>query len=185
MKLYIIGGPNGVGKTTFAREFLPHYADCNNFVNGDLIALGMSPFSPETAALRAGRVMLDYIRTYAKRRVSFAFESTLSGRGYLGLIQDWKRQGYEVNILFLWVSSVDVAVLRVKERVSRGGHDVPEAVIRRRFNRSIRNFLVHYRQVVDSWTLFDNSGPEPKVIAHVSTAFGSNMIDSANYQTPA
>jgi hypothetical protein len=74
-----------VGKTTFAREFLPHYADCNNFVNGDLIALGMSPFSPETAALRAGRVMLDYIRTYAKRRVSFAFESTLSGRGFISL----------------------------------------------------------------------------------------------------
>jgi hypothetical protein len=79
-----------VGKTTFAREFLPHYADCNNFVNGDLIALGMSPFSPETAALRAGRVMLDYIRTYAKRRVSFAFESTLSARGYSLSLSLWK-----------------------------------------------------------------------------------------------
>ena len=121
MKLYIIGGPNGAGKTTFAREFLPHYADCNNFVNADLIAKGMAPFSPETAAFRAGRVMLDYIDQFVKRRVSFAFESTLSGRSYLGLVDEWKSEGYEIHILFVWVNSVDVALSRVKERVRRGG----------------------------------------------------------------
>ena len=82
MELYIIAGPHGAGKTTFAREFLPNYADCNNFVNADLIAQGMAPFSPETAALRAGRAMLGEIRSFAQRRVSFAFETTLSGRSH-------------------------------------------------------------------------------------------------------
>src|SRR5438552_14764739 len=83
--VYIIAGPNGAGKTTFAREFLPNYADCKNFINADLIAEAMAPFSPETAALRAGRTMLGEIRSFARRRVSFAFETTLSGRSYLTL----------------------------------------------------------------------------------------------------
>jgi predicted ABC-type ATPase len=151
MELYIIAGPNGAGKTTFAREFLPNYADCKNFVNADLIAQGMAPFSPETAALRAGRTMLEEIRSFAERRVSFAFETTLSGRSYLTLLRTLK--------------SVDLALSRVKERVSRGGHDVPEAVIRRRFDRSMRNFLLHYRSLAKVWTLFDNSGEIPNVIA--------------------
>jgi hypothetical protein len=96
LELYIIAGPNGAGKTTFAREFLPNYADCKNFVNADLIAQGMAPFSPETAALRAGRTMLDEIRSFAGRRVSFAFEITLSGRSYLTLLRRLKSEGYEI-----------------------------------------------------------------------------------------
>jgi len=165
MELYIIAGPNGAGKTTFAREFLPNYADCNNFVNADLIAQGMAPFSPETAALRAGRAMLGEIRSFAKRRVSFAFETTLSGRSYLTLLRRLAAEGYEIHFFFLWLKSVDLALSRVKERVSRGGHDVPEPVIRRRFDRSMQNFLLHYRPLAKVWTLFDNSGKTPKVIA--------------------
>jgi predicted ABC-type ATPase len=165
MELYIIAGPNGVGKTTFAREFLPDYADCKNFVNADLIAQGMAPFSPETAALRAGRMMLSEIQSFAKRRVPFAFETTLSGRSHMGLLRQLKDQGYEVHLFFLWVNTVELALSRVAERVSRGGHDVPEPVIRRRFDRSIGNFLVHYRQLADVWMLFDNSGATPKVVA--------------------
>lgn len=165
MELYIIAGPNGVGKTTFAREFLPNYADCKNFVNADLIAQGMAPFSPETAALRAGRMMLGEIRSFAKRRASFAFETTLSGRGYMVLLRQLKARGYKIHVFFLWVNSVDLALSRVQERVSRGGHDVPEPVLRRRFDRSMRNFLVHYRQLADDWTLFDNSGEAPTVLA--------------------
>ena len=92
MELYIIAGPNGAGKTTFAREFLPNYADCKNFVNADLIAQGMAPFSPETAALRAGRTMLGEIRSFAARRVSFAFETTLSGRSHLTLLGKLKAE---------------------------------------------------------------------------------------------
>ena len=119
MELYIIAGPNGAGKTTFAREFLPNYADCKNFVNADLIAQGMAPFSPETAALRAGRTMLEEIRSFAERRVSFAFETTLSGRSQLTLLKKLKSEGYQIHFFFLWLKSVDLALSRVKERVSR------------------------------------------------------------------
>jgi predicted ABC-type ATPase len=165
MELYVIAEPNGAGKTTFAREFLPNYADCKNFVNADLIAQGMAPFSPETAALRAGRTMLAEIRSFAERRVSFAFETTLSGRSYLTLLRKLNSEGYEIHFFFLGLKSVDLALSRVKERISRGGHDVPEAVIRRRFDRSMRNFLFHYRSLAKMWTLFDNSGEIPNVIA--------------------
>jgi len=162
---YIIAGPNGVGKTTFAREFLPNYADCKNFINADLIAQGMSPFSPETAAFHAGRIMLGEIDLFAKRGADFGFETTLSGRSHLHSIRQLKNKGYAAHFFFLWVPSVDLALSRVRARVSEGGHNVPEAVVRRRFGRSIRNFFIHYRRLADSWSLFDNSGATPIVIA--------------------
>ncbi len=115
MEPYIIAGPNGAGKTTFAREFLPNYADCKNLVNADLIAQGMAPFSPETAALRAGRTMLGEIRSFAERRVSFAFETTFSGRSYPTLLRKLKAQGYNIHFFFLWLKSVDLALSRVKD----------------------------------------------------------------------
>ncbi len=164
-RLYIIAGPNGVGKTTFAREFLPNYADCRNFINADLIAQGMSPFSPETAAFHAGRLMLGEINLFAKRRADFGFETTLSGRSHLHLIRQLKNQGYATHFFFLWVPTVELALLRVRGRVLKGGHDVPEAVVRRQFDRSIKNFLFHYRRLGDSWTLIDNSEATPTVIA--------------------
>jgi predicted ABC-type ATPase len=110
-------------------------------------------------------MMLSEIRSFAKRRVSFAFETTLSGRGYMVLLRQLKAQGYKIHVFFLWVNTVDLALSRVQERVSRGGHDVPEAVVRRRFGRSMRNFLAQYRQLADRWTLFDNSGEVPEVVA--------------------
>ncbi len=131
MDLYLIAGPNGVGKTTFATKFLPEYADCTNFVNADLIAKGISPFSPEAASIRAGRVMLDEIHSFAHRRVSFAFETTLSGRSYVRMVRQLRRVGYRVHIFYLWVKNPDVAVSRIQDRVLKGGHDVPEAVVRR------------------------------------------------------
>ena len=165
MELYIIAGPNGVGKTTFACTFLPKYADCKNFINADLIAQGMSPFSPEAAAVRAGRLVLSEIRFFSRRRETFTFETTLSGRSYLRLIRDLKKQGYKVHFFFLWVDTVGVALARVKERVLKGGHDVPQAVVHRRFGRSIRNFFVDYRVLADFWYLFDNTGTRPELIA--------------------
>ena len=163
--LYIIAGPNGAGKTTFAREFLPNYAECKNFINADLIAQGVAPFSPEAVAFRAGRLMLEEINHYVKRGEDFGFETTLSGRSYLGLIRRLKKLGYRVHFFFLWVPTVDLALTRVRGRVSEGGHDIPEAVIRRRFGRSIQNFFAHYRQLGDSWILFDNSGAAPTIVA--------------------
>jgi predicted ABC-type ATPase len=164
-KVYIIAGPNGAGKTTFAREFLPNYADCKNFINADLIAEGMSPFSPETAAFRAGRVMLGEIDSFSRQAIDFAFETTLSGRAHLRLIRRLKDRGYGVHFYYLWVPTVEVALSRVKSRVSGGGHNVAELVVRRRFEPSVRNFLVHYRALADSWTLFNNSNRTPSVIA--------------------
>lgn len=165
MRVYVIAGPNGAGKTTFAREFLPSYGDCKNFVNADLIAQGIAPFSPETVAVRAGRLMLSEIRSLMGKKESFAFETTLSGKSYEVLLQRLKAQGYEITIFFLWIESVDLSLSRVRERVARGGHDVPEPVVRRRFDRSIRNFLTRYRQLADLWVLFDNSGMSPEIIA--------------------
>lgn len=115
--LYIVAGPNGVGKTTFARKFLPRYADCRNFVNVDLIAAGLSPFAPETAAVRAGRIMLKQIEHFARRGVDFGLETTLSGRSYLKLIHDLKKQLYQITIFFLWAPSIEVTRARVKQRV--------------------------------------------------------------------
>ncbi len=179
---YIIAGPNGAGKTTFAREFLPNYAECKNFINADLIAQGVSPFSPEAVAFRAGRLMLEEIDFYAKRRESFGFETTLSGRSYLNLIRDLKNRGYEVRFFFLWISTVSLALARVSARVLEGGHDVPEVVVRRRFDRSIRNFLLHYRPLGDSWMLFDNSGATPAVVAFEKRG-SLRIIDQGAYET--
>lgn len=162
---YIIAGPNGAGKTTFAREFLPRYADCRNFINADLIAEGVSPFSPAAAAFRAGRLTLNEIEVLAKRNEDFGFETTISGRTYRNLFRDLRRRGYAVHLFFLWVPTVELALSRVKGRVMKGGHDVPEAVVRRRFKRSIGNFFRFYRALADSWILFDNSGDAPDIIA--------------------
>lgn len=160
-KIIIIGGPNGAGKTTFAREFLPHEAGCPVFVNADLIAAGLSPFAPERAAIQAGRLMLDAIAQHVARRESFAFETTLSGRAYARQIPQWRQLGYHVELFFLSLPSADVAVQRVAERVRQGGHDIPEATIRRRFDSGARLFPDVYQPLVDQWVLYDNSGDEP------------------------
>jgi predicted ABC-type ATPase len=163
--VYIIAGPNGAGKTTFALEFLPKYADCRNFINADLIAAGMSPFSPESAAIRAGRLMLEEIELSMRRGDDFGFETTLSGRSHLGLIRRLKERGYQVHFFYLWIPSVELALARIRERVLRGGHDVPEAVVRRRFDRSATNFLTHYQALADTWILFDNSAAALSIVA--------------------
>lgn len=163
-RVIIIAGPNGAGKTTFAREFLPFEADCPVFVNADLIAAGLAPFKPESAAVPAGRVMLAEIRRYASKGVSFSFETTLAGRGYLRSIREWQISGYTVKLLFLRLNNVDEAVSRVAGRVKQGGHDIPEDVIRRRFHKGVSNFHDSYIHVVDTWALYDGSGPSPMLI---------------------
>ena len=160
-KIIIIAGPNGAGKTTFAREFLPQEAGCPVFVNADLIAAGLSPFAPERAAIQAGRLMLDAIAQHVARRNSFAFETTLSGRAYARQIPQWRQLGYRVELFFLSLTSADIAVQRVAERVRQGGHDIPEATIRRRFDSGARLFPDVYQPLVDRWVLYDNSGDEP------------------------
>ncbi len=163
-RVIIIAGPNGAGKTTFAREFLPHEADCPVFINADLIAAGLAPFSPESVAVRAGRLMLEEIQKHFLAGESFAFETTLAGRGYLRHIRQWQAAGYRVTLLFLRLNNPEQAMARVAQRVRQGGHDIPEAAIRRRFDTGLKNFEQLYAQLVDAWTLYDNSGSSPVLL---------------------
>ena len=158
---FIIAGPNGSGKTTFAREFLPREAECPVFVNADLIAEGISPFAPGAADIRAGRLMLEEISSHVRRRESFAFETTLSGRRYARMIPRWQQMGYRVKLIFLYLPDVTVAIERVRTRVKQGGHNIPEVVIRRRYDAGWRNFQGFYRDLADAWVVFDNSGEKP------------------------
>ena len=160
-KILIIAGPNGAGKTTFAREFLPNEADCPVFVNADLIAAGISPFDPERAAFRAGRIMLEQIHAFSKKGESFAFETTLSGISYLRMIEHWQKQNYIVKLIFLSLPTSEFALARVRQRVIEGGHYIPDDVVRRRFLAGIRNFEEKYKDRIDEWLLFDNSGEQP------------------------
>lgn len=157
-KIVIIAGPNGAGKTTFAREFLPNEAGCPVFVNADLIAAGIAPFQPESVAFRAGRLMLEEISRHVTEGRSFAFETTLSGLTYARMIDDWRKSGYTVKLIYLSLTSPEEAIARVAMRVLQGGHDIPPAIIRRRFAAGLANFRNTYRARVNYWQLFDNSG---------------------------
>ena len=160
-KVVVIAGPNGAGKTTFAREFLPMEAGCPVFVNADLIAAGLSPFRPEAAAFRAGRLMLEEIARHAAEGRSFAFETTLSGLTYARMIAGWRATGFTVKLIFLSLATPEEAIARVAMRVRQGGHDVPPATIRRRFAAGRRNFRDVYRHRVDYWQWYDNSSDTP------------------------
>jgi predicted ABC-type ATPase len=149
-KIIIIAGPNGAGKTTFAREFLPKEADCPLFVNADLIAAGLSPFEPGTMEIRAGRLMLEEIRSHVRRRESFAFETTLSGRRFARMIPRWQEVGYRVKLVFLRLANVDIAIKRVQVRVRQGGHNIPKEVICRRYEGGWKNFQEIYKGLVNA-----------------------------------
>jgi predicted ABC-type ATPase len=159
----IIAGPNGAGKTTFAREFLPREAEVLSFVNADLIAAGLS-LEPERAAVRAGRIMVQTIREHVVRGEDFAFETTLSGRRDARSIPVWQAAGYRVGLIFISLPSPEVAIARVASRVSRGGHFVPDEVVRRRFLAGRVNFESVYKPLVNFWRLLDNGGSRPVLV---------------------
>ncbi len=160
----MIAGPNGAGKTTFAREYLPKVAGLVQFVNADLIAQGLSPLDPPLAAMAAGRLLLREINRLAAERVDFAFESTLSGLSYGRQLTSWKRVGYGIEIVYLRLSSPQLALRRIAARVRQGGHDVPSADVLRRFDRGWENFVRVYRPLADVWTVYDNSASSPQVV---------------------
>ena len=164
LKVIIIAGPNGAGKTTFAREFLPRDAGCPAFVNADLIAAGLSPFAPDAAAVRAARLMLMEMARHFAARESFAFETTLAGRGHLQHIRAWQAAGYRIKLIFLRLDSPETAIARVAQRVRQGGHSVADDTVRRRFAAGRKNFERLYAPLVDAWALYDNSGPQPVLL---------------------
>ena len=160
----VIAGPNGTGKTTFAREFLPTDRGIVHFVNADLIATGLSPLRPELAARSAARLVLGELDRLSATGTDFAFESTLSGKTYLPRLQRWKAQGYSIEIVYLRLSSAELALKRIAIRVRQGGHNVPRVDVIRRFRRGLSNFENLYRPLADHWALYDNSGANPALI---------------------
>lgn len=156
-QLFIIAGPNGAGKTTASYTILPEVLKCNEFVNADEIAKGLSPFNPESVSIQAGRLMLERINQMIKEGKSFAFETTLATRSYVGFIERAKKKGYFVSLIFLYLPSAEQAVERVAMRVKEGGHNIAPDVIVRRYKRGLENLVKLYMPVCDAWTIYDNS----------------------------
>ncbi len=165
LNLYIIAGCNGAGKTTASFTVLPEMLDCQEFVNADEIARGLSPFHPEGVAIQAGRLMIERVIYLLKEGETFAFETTLSTRSYVKLIQQAQRRGYFVTLLFFSLATPEQAVQRVAKRVSQGGHNIPTDVVYRRFEGGLRNLFNLYMPICDYWALYDNSNVPARRIA--------------------
>ena len=163
--LYIICGPNGAGKTTASYSVLPKILHCKEFVNADEIARGLSPFNPENVAIEAGRIMLNRIKELLSRNKSFSIETTLATRSYCRLIEKAHQQGYKVTLLFFWLKSPEQAIERVAERVSKGGHNIPQDIIIRRYYEGINNLFKLYMPIVDTWILVNNSETPRTIVA--------------------
>jgi predicted ABC-type ATPase len=167
--IYLIAGCNGAGKTTFAKEFLPHEVKCLRFYNADEIARGLSPLDPSAGAIKAGRLLLSEVRDSITRHETFALESTLSGKTYVRIFQRALSLGFELELHYLWLSQVEQAIARVRRRVRMGGHDVPVADIRRRFKRSLNHLVSDYLPLTTRWAIWDNRGLPAKRLATSAT----------------
>jgi len=173
-RLYIISGSNGAGKTTASYTILPEMLECNEFVNADEIARGLSPFKPEKAAIQAGRLMLGKIKQLIEAEHDFAFETTLATKSYKNLVTKSKQNGYKVTLLFFWLRTPDLAVKRVETRVKEGGHNIPEEIIRRRYEKGLIIFFNIFKPIVDEWMFIDNSGEPYEIIAE-GNSFNSDI----------
>jgi predicted ABC-type ATPase len=178
----IVGGPNGAGKSTCAPLLVRDTLGVKEWVNADAIAQGLSAFQPTGVALEAGRLMLERLHDLAARGADFAFETTLSGRTYARFLQALTAQGYATHLVFLSLRSADIAVERVRLRVERGGHSVPEADIRRRYILGIQNLLTLYTPLVDSWAVYDNSGTSEPTLTALGGAGYLNVFDESAWQ---
>jgi len=163
--LYIIAGPNGVGKTTFANRYLPDEARQLEFVNADLIAKGLSPFDPDSVSIEAGKIALKRIRELIAQRAGFTWETTMSGRTAVGWLREARESGYSLKAYFLWVRHPETTINLIRQRVTEGGHNIAEEVSRRRFFKTIQNFFSIYRPLMHSWKLFQNELSGPRLIA--------------------
>lgn len=164
-ELYMIGGPNGAGKTTSAFSLLPKILDCDEYVNADSIAAALSPFQPEKQAMQAGRLMLTQLQSLAQNNKNFAFETTMASRSFAPFLEKCIKQGYAVNLLFLYLNSDELAKQRVAVRVASGGHNIPAADVERRYERGLFNFFNLYLPLANKWGVYDNSLVTPELIA--------------------
>jgi predicted ABC-type ATPase len=178
--LYIIAGCNGAGKTTASFTVLPEMLNCDEFINADEIARGLSPFNPDKAAIDAGRLMLSKIDRLISNNKDFAFESTLATRSYSNTILRAKESGYAVTLVFFWLDSVDLAIERVKTRVLEGGHDIPKEVIIRRYFSGLSNLFNIYIPICDYWMIFNNSVSPSELIAE---GYSNKDVEIKNIST--
>ncbi len=178
--LFIIAGCNGAGKTTASFTVLPEMLNCDVFVNADEIARGLSPLNPERSAIDAGRLMLNIIDKLLAAQNDFAFETTLSSKGFAKTIRLAKQKGYQVTLVFFWLDSVELAVERVKLRVNEGGHNIPIPIIRRRYYSGLRNLFNLYTPICDFWMIFDNSKSPSQLIAE---GYNDKDVEINNYRT--
>lgn len=180
-ELYIIAGCNGAGKTSASLTILPEILHCNQFVNADEIAKGLSPFNPASVEIAAGRLMLQRIDQLLADGETFSIETTLATRSHVGLIRRAKQLGYEVTLIYFWIRTPELAVQRVARRVSEGGHNIPEEVVRKRYYTGLSNFFYLFKDEVDFWMLVDNTDNPRYVVADTDEIYvldAYNMIKS-------
>jgi len=182
-RLYIIAGCNGAGKTTASYTILPEILQCREFVNADEIAKGLSPFNPDSMSLMAGRLMVGRINELLGMNASFALETTLSTRSYTALIRKAHELGYKVSLIYFWLQSPELAELRVAKRVKEGGHDIPSAVLRRRYLAGIDNLFNLYMPIVDYWMIFDNSQPTRVMVAEGGNGMDNNVKNDEIFES--
>ncbi|MGK7945183.1 MAG: zeta toxin family protein [Microcystaceae cyanobacterium] len=164
-ELYIISGCNGSGKTTTAKQILPYFLDIYEYVNADEIAVGLSPFRPESVSLQAGKLMIKRLNELLNRQINFAFETTLSGLNYIRFIKKCQNQNYQINLIYFWLKDPQLAIARVNQRVVSGGHNIPRDVIIRRYHRGQKNLIESYLPLCDTWIMFDNSKTVTELVA--------------------
>jgi len=163
--IFAIAGPNGSGKTTTAMQLLPNFLGVIEYVNADEIAAGLSPFNPESVAIQAGKLAIYRLQTISDAGIDFAFETTLSSRFYVRFLSNCKEKGYRINLIYFWLDTPELAVARVRKRVESGGHNIPEEVIRRRYQRGQKNLIDLYLPLCDSWIIYNNTKSFPELVA--------------------
>ena len=181
-RLYIIAGCNGAGKTTASYTILPEILQCREFVNADEIAKGLSPFNPDSMAIKAGRLMVARINELLGVGASFALETTLATRSYTSLIAKAHELGYKVSLIYFWLQSPELAEMRVAKRVKEGGHDIPTTVLRRRYRAGINNLFSLYMPIVDYWMLFDNSQPTRVMVAEGGIGIETHITNNEIFE---
>lgn len=177
-ELYIIGGPNGAGKTTTALQLFLRLG-ITHFINADMIAQGISPLDVESAARAAGRIMLQEMESCLANNDDFALETTLASRTLAPFVRRCKTAGYRFTLIYVWLQQPELAIARVAKRVRAGGHNIPEDVIRRRYERGRTNFLSLYKDLADEWIVVDNTGEETIEVAR----FQNDEIEILQPQT--
>jgi predicted ABC-type ATPase len=180
--LYIISGCNGAGKTTASYTVLPEILGCKEFVNADEIARGLSPFNAGSVAIEAGKLMLIRIEDLLTRDESFSIETTLATRSYVNLVRRAKAKGYRVSLLYFWLNSPELAMRRVAERVSKGGHDIPKTTIVRRYASGINNLFKLFVPLVDYWAVFDNSETPRRTVATGGLGAKTEILENVSYE---